>query len=35
MTKIQPVAISDKYKTDAAEMLHETLDENPDTVIVS
>ena len=34
MTKIQPVAISDKYKTDAAEMLHETLDENPDTVIV-
>lgn len=34
MTKIQPVAISDKYKTDAAKMLHETLDENPDTVIV-
>ena len=34
MTKIQPVAISDKYKTAAAEILHEALDENPDTVIV-
>jgi hypothetical protein len=34
MTKIQPVAISDKYKTDAAEILHEALDENADTVIV-
>jgi hypothetical protein len=34
MSKLQPVAISDTYKQAAAEMLHEALDENPDSVIV-
>jgi hypothetical protein len=34
MSKLQPVAISDKYKEAAAELLHEALDENPDTVVV-
>jgi hypothetical protein len=34
MTKLQPVAISDKYKEAAAEMLHEAIDENPDTAII-
>jgi hypothetical protein len=34
MSKLQPVAISDTYKQAAAEMLHEALDENPDTAIV-
>jgi hypothetical protein len=34
MSKLQPVAISDKYKEAAAKMLHEALDENPDTAIV-
>jgi hypothetical protein len=34
MSKLQPVSISDTYKQAAAEMLHEALDENPDSVIV-
>ena len=34
MSKLQPVAISDKYKEAAAEMLHEALEENPDTAII-
>jgi hypothetical protein len=34
MSKLQPVAISDKYKEAAADMLHEALDENPDTAII-
>jgi hypothetical protein len=34
MTNIKPVDIHDKYKEAAAEMLHDVLDENPDTVIV-
>ena len=34
MTKLQPVATSDKYKEAAAEMLYEALDENPDTAII-
>lgn len=34
MTKLQPVAISDKYKEAAAEILYEAIDENPDTAIV-
>jgi hypothetical protein len=34
MSKLQPVSISDTYKQAAAEMLHEALDENPDTAII-
>ena len=34
MTKLQPVAITDKYKEAAAEMLYEAIDENPDTAII-
>ena len=34
MTKLKPVAISDKYKEAAAEMLYEAIDENPDTAII-
>jgi len=34
MAKLQPVAISDKYKEAAAEMLHEAIDENPDTAVI-
>jgi len=34
MSKITAVQISDKYKEAAAEILHEALDENPDTAIV-
>jgi hypothetical protein len=34
MTKLQVVAIGDKYKSVAAEMLHEAIDENPDTAII-
>lgn len=31
MSKLQPVAITDKYKEAAAEILYEAIDENPDT----
>lgn len=34
MTKLQPVAINDHHKEQAAAILHEALDENPDTAIV-
>lgn len=34
MSNIRPVQITDKYKEAAAEVLHEALDENPDTAIV-
>ena len=34
MTKLQPVAITDKYKEAAAEILYEAIDENPDTAII-
>lgn len=34
MTKLQPVAISDKYREAAAEMLHEAIGEKPDTAII-
>ena len=34
MSKLQPVAISDKYKEAASEMLYEAIDENPDTAII-
>jgi hypothetical protein len=34
MSKLQPVAITDKYKEAAAEILYEAIDENPDTAIV-
>lgn len=34
MSELQPVTISNKYKEAAAEMLHEAIDENPDTAIV-
>ena len=34
MSKLQLKTISDKYKEAAAEMLHEALDEKPDTAIV-
>lgn len=34
MSKIKPVSIPNKYKEAAAEVLHESLEENPDTVIV-
>jgi len=34
MTKLQPVAISDKYREAAAEILHESIDEKPDTAII-
>lgn len=34
MSKLQPVTINNTYKQAAAEMLHEALDENPDTAIV-
>jgi len=33
MTKLQPI-ITDHHKEQAAIILHEALDENPDTVIV-
>lgn len=34
MTKIKPIAIVDHHKEQAAATLRESLDENPDTVIV-
>lgn len=34
MSKLQPVTISDRYKEAAAEMLHESIDEKPDTAII-
>lgn len=34
MTRLQPVAINDHHKEQAAALLHEAIDENPDTVIV-
>ena len=34
MAKLTPVAITDHHKEQAAVILHEALDENPDTVIV-
>ena len=34
MSKLTPVAITDHHKEQAAVILHEALDENPDTVIV-
>lgn len=34
MSNIEPVVINDRYKKEAAAVLHESLDENPDTVIV-
>lgn len=34
MSKLTPVHITDKYKEAAAEILHEALDENPDTAII-
>lgn len=34
MAKIKPVGITDHHKEQAAIVLHEALDENPDTVIV-
>ena len=34
MSKLTPVHITDKYKAAASEMLHDAIDENPDTAIV-
>jgi len=34
MTKLQPINITDHHKEQAAIILHEALDESPDTVIV-
>jgi hypothetical protein len=34
MTKLTPVVITNHHKEQAAAVLHEALDENPDTVIV-
>lgn len=34
MTKIKPININDHHKEQAAAVLHEALDENPDSVIV-
>ena len=34
MSKLKPVAISDKYKEAAAEMLQEAIDEEPDTAVI-
>lgn len=34
MAKLEPVTISDKYKEAAAEILHESIDEKPDTAII-
>lgn len=34
MAKIKPIEINDHHKEQAAIVLHEALDENPDTVIV-
>ena len=34
MSKLKPVDIHDHYKETASIVLHEAIDENPDTVIV-
>lgn len=34
MAKIKPVEITNHYKEQAAIILHDALDENPDTVVV-